>query len=126
MPKTPFELGLTGEQLALNFLKNNGYNIISTNYRTKLGQIDIVAKEKQMLCFVEVKTRRSRRFGRPSEAISAYKQRKISQVALVFLKQRRLLNYPARFDVISIFYSDPSPKIQLIKNAFNLDYQYIY
>lgn len=126
MPKTHIELGLKGEQTAVNFLKNNGYNIIGTNYRTKLGQIDIVAKQKRTICFVEVKTRKSKRFGKPCEAVNTYKQKKISQAAVMFLKEKRLLNRPARFDVISICYFDVNPHVELIKNAFNLHDQYIY
>lgn len=123
---TSIELGRRGEHTAVNFLKNSGYNIINTNYRTRLGQIDIIAKDKGIICFVEVKTRRTVRFGRPDEAIETSKQRKISQVALMFLKQKRLLNTPARFDVISISYLKEQPKIELIKNAFKLDDRYLY
>jgi putative endonuclease len=129
MPKANIELGRTGEQAAVQFLKSNGYNIISTNYHTRLGQIDIIAKDKDAICFVEVKTRRTHAFGRPDEAVWASKQRKISQVALMFLKQRSLLNSPARFDVVSISYIDSQPgqpKIELKKNAFELDYHYLY
>jgi len=126
MSKTHIELGQKGEKIAVNFLKRNGYSIITTNYRTRLGQIDIVAKEKNTVCFVEVKTRQTQRFGRPYEAIEATKVRKLSQVALLFLKQNRLLSSPARFDVVSIFYQDIRPQIELIKNAFELDYHYLY
>jgi putative endonuclease len=126
MSKSRIELGRRGEQAGVNFLKNNGYNIVSTNYRTRLGQIDIIAKDKKTICFVEVKTRQTARFGRPDEAIEVSKQRKISQVALMFLKQNGLLDSPARFDVISISYPNMQPKIELIKNAFDLDYHYLY
>jgi len=129
MPKSNIELGRTGEQAAVQFLKSNGYNIINTNYRTRLGQIDIIAKDKDAVCFVEVKTRRTHAFGRPEETVQASKQRKISQVALMFLKQKKLLNSPARFDVISISYIDSlprQPKIELKKNAFELDSHYLY
>jgi putative endonuclease len=126
MSKSRIELGRKGEQAAVNFLKNNGYNIITTNYRTRLGQIDIIARDKKTICFVEVKTRQTARFGRPAEAIEPSKQRRISSVALIFLKQNKLLNSPARFDVISISYPDMQPEIELIRNAFELDYHYLY
>ncbi|MBU1871350.1 MAG: YraN family protein, partial [Candidatus Omnitrophica bacterium] len=100
--------------------------IINTNYRTRLGQIDIIAKNKRTICFIEVKTRKNQWFGSPAEAIDAAKQRKISQVALTFLKQEGLLNYPARFDVVAISCPDVQPKIELIRNAFELDYHYFY
>ena len=126
MPKSNIELGQSGERIAVNFLKINGYDIISTNFRNKLGQIDVIAKDNETICFVEVKTRRSQRFGQPTEAVELSKQRKISQVALMFLKQNKLLNSPARFDVISISHLDIQPDVKLIKNAFELDYRYLY
>ena len=78
MPKTNIELGRSGERIAVNFLKINGYDIISTNFRNKIGQIDVIAKDKETICFVEVKTRRNQRFGQPTEAVEFSKQRKIS------------------------------------------------
>jgi putative endonuclease len=126
MSKTQVELGQKGERIAVSFLKNEGYRIIAVNYRTRLGQIDIVAKDKGTICFVEVKTRKSQRFGKPAEAVGVFKQRKISQVALAFLKQNGLLNSPARFDVVSISHQEIHPKVELIKNAFELDYNYTY
>ena len=126
MPKSNIELGRSGERIAVDFLKINGYDIISTNFRNKIGQIDVIAKDNETICFVEVKTRRNQRFGQPTEAIELSKQRKISQVALMYLKENKLLNSPARFDVISIFHPDIQPDVKLIKNAFELDYRYLY
>jgi putative endonuclease len=126
MSKASIELGRRGEQAAVDFLKQSGYRIVRTNYRTRLGQIDIIARDKQTVCFIEVKTRRTDRFGRPAEAIGCLKQRKISQVALIFLKQNKLMNYPARFDLVSISTLQKQPRIEIIKNAFNLDCRYIY
>ncbi len=126
MSKATIELGRWGEQEAVNFLKRRGYAKIITNYRNSLGQIDIIARDKKTICFIEVKSRRSRRFGQPVEAVTDSKQRKISQAALLFLKQNKLLNSSARFDVISISYLDMRPEIKLVKNAFDLDYRYFY
>ena len=126
MSKSSIELGRRGEQQAVNYLKKNGYNIISTNYRTKAGQIDIIAEDKDTICFVEVKTRRTAGFGQPCEAVEVSKQHKMSNAALMFLKQNRLMSSPARFDVISISYPEEQPKVELIKNAFELDYRYLY
>ena len=126
MPKSNIELGRSGERIAVDFLKINGYDIISTNFRNKIGQIDVIAKDNETICFVEVKTRRNQRFGQPTEAIELSKQRKISQVALMYLKENKLLNSPARFDVISISHPDIQPNVKLIKNAFELDYRYLY
>ncbi|MFC1593109.1 YraN family protein [Candidatus Omnitrophota bacterium] len=126
MPELNLELGQKGEQLAAAFLKSRGYNIVETNYHTRLGQIDIIAKDKRTICFVEVKTRKTQEFGHPAEAIDSCKQRKISQVALTFLKEKGFLNYPARFDIVLISYPDIEPKIELLRNAFELDYHYLY
>jgi len=119
-------LGKTGEKVAVNFLKENGYKILRNNYKTKLGEIDIIAKDKDTLCFIEVKTRNSIRFGSPSESVTVFKRRQISKLALQFLKERNLLGKRARFDVVSIVYSEGSPKLDLIRNAFELDQSFSY
>jgi putative endonuclease len=114
-------LGRSGEEAAVVLLKENGYKILARNYKTRLGEIDIVARDKDTLCFVEVKTRLSERFGLPSEAVSRFKQRQISKAALIFLKEKKLLDKKARFDVVSVLYSEKGPKLDIIKNAFELD-----
>jgi putative endonuclease len=119
-------LGKRGEEAAVGLLKDNGYKILLRNYKTKLGEIDIIAKDKDTICFVEVKTRYSERFGLPAEAVFRSKQRQISKAALVFLKEKNLLDKKARFDVISILYSEDNPKLDLIKNAFELDASFTY
>jgi putative endonuclease len=118
-------LGKSGEDTALNFLKENGYKILAKNYKTKLGEVDIIAYDKDTLCFIEVKTRGSLRFGSPQEAVSHFKQRQISKVALQFLKRNNLLNKKARFDVVSVIYAEDKPAFDLIKNAFELKERYV-
>jgi putative endonuclease len=118
--------GKSGEELAQDFLEKNGYKILARNYKTKLGEIDIVARDKDTLCFVEVKTRHSDRYGLPQEAVSDSKQRQISKVALTYLKENRLLDKKARFDVVSIIFSADKPQLELIKNAFELDPAFVY
>jgi putative endonuclease len=118
-------LGKSGEDTALNFLKENGYKILVKNYKTKLGEVDIIAYDKNTLCFIEVKTRDSLRFGSPQEAVSHFKQRQISKVALQFLKRNNLLNKKARFDVVSVVYAEDKPAFDLIKNAFELKDWYV-
>jgi putative endonuclease len=118
-------LGKSGEDSALNFLKENGYKILVKNYKTKLGEVDIIAYDKDTLCFIEVKTRGSLRFGSPQEAVSHFKQRQISKVALQFLKRNNLLNKKARFDVVSVIYAEDKPAFDLIKNAFELEERYV-
>lgn len=112
-------LGDWGEKLAVEYLQNHGYVIIESNYRCRYGEIDIVAKEGPVWCFVEVKTRKSPRFGRGFESITTIKRMHITKTAVFFLNQRRLDDAPARFDVVSIdFYTGTEYKIELIKNAF--------
>jgi len=119
-------LGNLGEEAAVGMLKESGYKILARNYRDRLGEIDIVARDKDTFCFIEVKTRNSLSFGLPQEAVSRAKQRQISKAALNFLKKNNLLDKKARFDVVSVVYSGGSPRLDLIKDAFNLDPSYTY
>jgi putative endonuclease len=114
-------LGKAGEAQAVDFLKNTGYLIASRNYKTKLGEIDIIAWEKDTVCFIEVKTRTTDKFGYPEDALTLHKQKQISQAALVFLKEKKLFDKKARFDVVSITGSGNLPEIKLTRNAFELD-----
>ena len=87
MSKNNICLGKSGEEIATQLLKEQGYKIWVRNYKTKLGEIDIIAKDKDTVCFIEVKTRHSDKFGSPEESISESKQKKIVRVALLFLKE---------------------------------------
>lgn len=117
------QFGEKGESIAVNCLKKQGYRIIELNYRTKLGEIDIIAKQGGSLVFIEVKARKSSRFGRPELAVTPKKQRKISMVALYYLKSTKQSNAKARFDVVAINSTDDGPNIKIIKNAFELAYK---
>lgn len=125
MSNQNLSLGKSGEELAVSLLKENGYKIIERNFRTKIGEIDIVARDKDTISFVEVKLRNSDRFGLPQEALTTFKRRQISKVALTYLKQKNLLDKKARFDVVSIILSKEGSKIDLIKNAFELEGGYV-
>ncbi len=116
------ELGRKGEDRALRFLKKKGYRIIEQNYVCKMGEMDIIAKEKDTLVFVEVKTRTSIAFGPPQLAVTPFKQRQLSKVALHFLKEKKLEDIKARFDVVAILLPPEEEKIELIRNAFDLQY----
>ena len=116
------ELGKRGEDLALRFLKRNGYKIIERNYVCKMGEMDIIAQEKDTLVFVEVKTRTSMDFGPPQLAVNPTKQMQLSKVALNFLKEKRLEDVKARFDVIAIVLRPTGEEIELIRDAFDLKY----
>jgi len=119
-------LGNKGEDLAADLLQAKGYKILYRNYRTKLGEIDIVAQEKDIICFVEVKTRSSDRFGCGSEAVLKTKQKQIGKAALCFLKEKKLLEKKARFDVVALDGVSIEPRLNLIKDAFTLDENFSY
>jgi putative endonuclease len=116
------ELGKKGEELALGFLKRSGYRIIEKNYICRIGEMDIIAKEKDTLVFIEVKTRTSRMFGPPQLAVNPSKQRQLSKVALNYLKEKQLEDVKARFDVMAIVLEQKGEEIELIKDAFNLNW----
>jgi putative endonuclease len=116
------ELGKKGEEVALRFLKKKGYKIIEKNYVCKMGEMDIIAREKDTLVFVEVKTRTSMAFGPPQLAVNSTKQMQLSKVALYFLKEKRLEDIKARFDVVAILLRPQGEEIELIKDAFDLKY----
>jgi len=109
-------LGQRGEVHAVEFLKAKGYTLLETNYRTKLGEIDCIFKDGDELVFVEVKTRSSRAFGDPLEAVNQRKWRQITRVAELYLRTVPA-ETPLRFDVIGIIDGKP-PQIDYIKNAF--------
>ena len=94
--------GNIGENKAVKYLTDKGYEILETNYKNKLGEIDIIAKDDTRIVFVEVKARATAKYGYPREAVNEYKQRKIRMVAESYLKSKRLLNSYIRFDVIEI------------------------
>lgn len=107
--------GAIGETFVTKYLQQQGYTIIQTNYKNKMGEIDIIAKdETERIIFVEVKARATAKFGYPREAVTKTKQNKIKIVALTFLKFNNLANAHTRFDVIEVL----DGKITHIKNAF--------
>jgi len=113
------DTGREGEKIATAFLKESGYHICETNFRCPLGEIDIIAREKGELVFIEVKTRKSRELGYPEQAVGAKKQKKISQLALWYLQKKKLADINARFDVIAITLLPDGNEIKLIQNAFD-------
>ncbi len=118
MPNDQTALGHEGEKAAVSFLKDHGFNILEKNYRTKPAEIDIIAREKDCLCFIEVKTRASIRKGLPKESVTWSKQKKIILGATYYLKKTNQLNSKIRFDVVEVFKNNDTIEINLIKNAF--------
>jgi putative endonuclease len=118
-------LGKSGEQMAVRFLRKKGYRILEMNYRSGRGEIDIIARLGKILVFTEVKTRKSDFLESPLAAVTIKKQRQISMVAQEYLNSNNLFDSEARFDVIAIDLKDVSqPHIQHIENAFDLSYGY--
>ncbi|MEF9933639.1 MAG: YraN family protein [Clostridium sp.] len=109
--------GEQGEIKAMGFLEDKGYYIIDKNYRTRSGEIDIIAEYNNAIVFVEVKLRSSLRFGVPSEAVNFKKASKIKTVAFSYLKDNNLLDHTVRFDIIEVYKSE-NFRINHIENAF--------
>jgi putative endonuclease len=114
-------LGQRGEAAATCYLRRRGYKIIARGDRLKhQDELDIVAVQGKRIVFVEVKTRTSSDDGHPAEAVDAAKQRRLTRLAVTFLKRHRLLEYSARFDVIAVTWpaGKRRPRIEHIENAF--------
>lgn len=122
MTQERLSLGKKGEELAITQLKALKYKVLERNFKCPLGEIDIIARDKNTLVFVEVKTRATKDFGGPAAAVDGRKQRQLSKVALAYLNQKKLTDVPARFDVVAVELIPPSPRIEVIRNAFELCY----
>lgn len=111
--------GRAAEEQALAFLRRAGLRLLARNYRARSGEIDLVMQQDETLVFVEVRYRRSQRFGSAVESVTAGKQRKLLNTAGRFLQERKL-DVPCRFDVVGICGSQGS-KIEWIKDAFQIN-----
>lgn len=111
-------LGKLGEDLACAELAHRGYAILERRYRTRYGEIDIVARSGGSLVFVEVKTRDGNEFGGAEAAVTVCKQQRIVRMAIDFLARRRLQDQPCRFDVVTIDFEGGQPKIEVYPHAF--------
>ena len=94
--------GTAGEAAARDYLAGRGYAILETNFRRATGEIDIIARQRGVTVFVEVKRRTTRRYGRPAEAVTAVKQSHILRTAMLFIQENGLEDRPVRFDVIEL------------------------
>lgn len=110
------EKGKLGESIALKYIISKGGKIIEQNYRTKIGEIDLIVRMNGELVFVEVKSRSNINYGYPSEAVDYKKKRKIINVAKYYILDNSLEDISVRFDVIEIYLTDK--KINHIVNAF--------
>jgi len=113
-------LGQEGEERAAQFLIEKGYRILERNYRTRSGEIDLIALHKDEVVFVEVKTRTSDSFGAPELAVNSRKQRSMIKAALGYIKYKKIHQVPCRFDVVTVGAS-AGRKVEHIQNAFEMD-----
>lgn len=113
------KLGQRGENLAVAYLRKKGYKIIEQNYKTRIGEIDIIAIDGKTLVFIEVKTRESLEYGHPFESVNKNKRRKIANVAMLYLKRLKDIP-PCRFDVVSVYYEQGRAEFNLIQDAFEM------
>ncbi|EOC99321.1 Endonuclease [Caldisalinibacter kiritimatiensis] len=112
-------MGSFGERQAIKYLKNNGYILLAKNFNTYFGEIDIIAKQNDVIVFIEVKARKNANYGYPYEAVNNKKQQKIIKTAYAYIKKMNLKNYQYRFDIIEVYLCGSSQyKINHILDAF--------
>jgi putative endonuclease len=113
-------LGMVGEELAARELASRGYAILERRYRTRYGEIDIVAEDGETLVFVEVRARATDEFGRAAESVTDRKKRKVTAMAVDYLTRHHVTNRPCRFDVVAIDAAlSDTPEISVYPAAFD-------
>jgi len=118
VPSRRQETGASGEAAAEAALRRSGYEILGRNVRTPFGEVDLLAQEDDVLCFVEVKTRASDAFGHPAEAVTKAKQNHLKKAAAAILQERRW-DGPCRFDVVAVMPGeDGQPVVEILPDAF--------
>jgi putative endonuclease len=114
------ELGALGEDLACAELERRGYAILARRHRTRYGEIDIIARDRDTTVFVEVKTREGAAFGAGAEAIAPWKQRRLARMAIDYAARQALLDAPCRIDVVEITFDGGAQRIEVYQNAFDV------
>ena len=112
-------LGIAGEDLACAELRRRGYAVLDRRYRTRFGEIDIVARDGTAIVFVEVKARLTSEFGGAAAALTGWKQRRVVDMARDYLARRNLHDCPCRFDVVAIDFDEAQPRVTVYPNAFD-------
>lgn len=112
------ETGNEGERLALEYLRNNGYTILETQWRWGRNEVDLIARKDAIVCFIEVKLRRSNWAGEPWESVNRSKQKAIVRAANGYLGHHVDFDAEARFDIVSILLHAHGPEIEHIEGAF--------
>ena len=114
-------VGTWGEALVANYLRDRGYELLAAGYRCRFGEIDLIARKKGVLCFVEVKLRSGTEHGLPREFVTQSKQQKLRRTAEAYLSANDLFDAPSRFDVAEV-YADAErsekSRIVYLENAF--------
>jgi putative endonuclease len=118
MTRARQDFGLQGEQLACDALAERGYEVLERRYRTRAGELDIIARHGEFLVFVEVKARQDRAFGDPEESVTTLKQQKMVWMATDYLTRSGLGEVPCRFDVVAICTDVDPPDVTVIADAF--------
>ena len=117
--KQKTQIGRRGEEIALRFLRKKRYKILERGFRFLRGEIDIIARDRETLVFIEVKTRTGDLYGRPEESVTLAKQNQIRKLAVGYLSGRRMDSSGCRFDVISVrIAGDRKPHVEHFKDAF--------
>ncbi|HUU37121.1 MAG TPA: YraN family protein [Candidatus Desulfaltia sp.] len=112
-------LGRSGEDVAVAYLQKKKFRVVCRGFRFHKGEIDIIARDRDTLVFIEVKTRRNQDFGRPEEAVTPLKQNQIRRLAEAYLALNNLGEIPCRFDVLSLVWDEKDgPRIRHIRDAF--------
>jgi putative endonuclease len=114
-----YEYGMQGQQDAEKFLQNKGYGILERNFRVRTGEIDLIARDKNYIVFIEVKYRSGVNYGYPRESVGTAKQRKIIKTAMYYIAVNELDNQDFRFDVMEVLSQGERVTINHIENAFD-------
>jgi putative endonuclease len=118
MTRARQQFGMFGEDAACAALEQRGYVIVERRYRTRAGELDIIARHGEYLVFVEVKARQDRSYGDPEEAVTLQKQQKMVWMATDYLSRRGLGEVPCRFDVVAVNTESEPPVVSVIEDAF--------
>ncbi|MGN0145359.1 MAG: YraN family protein [Clostridium sp.] len=116
------DIGNYGEKIAQNFLKKNGYHILDCNFRTHIGELDVICRKQNLLIIVEVKSRYNLDYGFPRESVNYQKQKSIIKLTYSYIYLKKLYNLNIRFDIIEILFNNNNSKYEIthIKDAFRL------
>ena len=113
-------LGKLGEDLACAELERRGYAIVARRYRTRFGEIDVIARHEGDIVFIEVKAREGDEFGGSAAAVTGWKQQRIGRMAADFLARRGLVDCPCRFDVVTVDFVSGQPRVEVYTHAFEV------